>query len=509
MEAREFNTKFDKTLPLIPDYVLSLEHDKIDISSEMWKFRARANGGNVLNINWKRIYDIGLTVNSQTVYYLKLYLSYRLKVKKGATVRNDFATFIKFFQWLKDNTDSFNSFNWSGLDEKIARKFLDFCCQNSSEKGNPFSRLREFYSWGISNNYGPFSLEIYRALENIRAIGNLKGHNVRFNHPTKGHFTSDELSLIINALKAGIDTPECRATIMLHLELGINTLSTSMMRNKHFKRIEAADHIFYQVDVPRIKKRSSLFETKRKPISEELGKLLETIIIGKDEDLLCYWLSENSPGDSIRNLMKKFSQNANLVSPRTKQLLNIHPRRFRVTLATNMAEQGSSLEHIIEILDHSDSQNAKVYIETVSTITDSVAEATDKALTPLVKRFQGIIINSINGKLPEKYSGNLINGAVTHLPDAPLDLGGIGGCGKGAISNGLCEFYPPLGCYTCPSFAALSDAPHKKVKTSIENYLKSHKGKLDKKTLSQFDETLAAIEETLIEVSKIKKGDYE
>lgn len=264
---------------------------------------------------------------------------------------------------------------------------------------------------------------------------------------------------------------------------------------------------FFQLDVPRIKKRNSLLETKRRPISNELGKLIENEINGHPpQNFLCYWLDENSPTDSIRSLMIKFSKLANLISPRTGQRLHLNPRRFRTTLASSMAEQGSSLEHIVEILDHSDTQNAKVYIETASTIVDSVEKATEIVLRPLVDRFQGIIIESNNGKIPDDYADKIINGDITHLQTSELNIGGIDGCGRDIKKDGLCDFYPPLSCYLCPFFAALDNASHSKVKESIEAYLKNNNQILDTKTFSQFNEILSAIN---VLDEKLKSNLYE
>ena len=77
----------------------------------------------------------------------------------------------------------------------------------------------------------------------------------------------------------------------------------------------------------------------------------------------------------------------------------MNPRRFRFSLATHMAEEGASLFDIAEVLHHSDTQNARVYIETASSIAGTVAKATDSALAPLVHRFQGAVIDS-DGHLP-------------------------------------------------------------------------------------------------------------
>ncbi len=99
--------------------------------------------------------------------------------------------------------------------------------------------------------------------------------------------------------------------------------------------------------------------------------------------------------------------------------------------------------------------------------------------------------------MPQPYAGNLIGGELTHLSDTTLDIGLIGGCGRDVVKKGLCELYPPLTCYLCPQFAALKDAPHIQVKSSIENFIKTNEDRLDRKTISQFDEILIAINQVL------------
>ena len=91
--------------------------------------------------------------------------------------------------------------------------------------------------------------------------------------------------------------------------------------------------------------------------------------------------------------MRRFAKATNLVSPRTQRPLVINPRRFRFSIATHMAEEGASAFHIAEVLDHTDTQNVMVYVETVSSIADSVAKATDETLAPLVRRFQGKVVD--------------------------------------------------------------------------------------------------------------------
>jgi site-specific recombinase XerD len=109
---------------------------------------------------------------------------------------------------------------------------------------------------------------------------------------------------------------------------------------------------------------------------------------------LLHWLSQTNPEGTINQTMQRFAPEANLISPRTELRLVINARRFRFSIATHMAEEGASVFHIAEVFDHSDTQNVRVYVETVPRIADPVAKATDEVLGPLVRRFQGRIIDS-------------------------------------------------------------------------------------------------------------------
>jgi site-specific recombinase XerD len=97
---------------------------------------------------------------------------------------------------------------------------------------------------------------------------------------------------------------------------------------------------------------------------------------------LLHWLPASQPEGAISLAMRRFAEAADLVSPRTQQRLRMNPRRFRFSIATHMAEEGASLFHIAEVLDHSDTQSVRVYVETASSIADPVAQATDDALMP-------------------------------------------------------------------------------------------------------------------------------
>jgi hypothetical protein len=162
-----------------------------------------------------------------------------------------------------------------------------------------------------------------------------------------------------------------------------------------------------------------------------------------------------------------------------------------------MAEEGASVFHIAEVLDHSDTQNVRVYIETVSSIADPVAKATDEVLAPLVRRFQGMIIDSAGSPAFAGLPNQVIPAIAPHLGIANLNAGGIGLCGRDVRKDGLCRLLPPLSCYLCPSFAALRDGPHREMLISIEAFLQGNQEASDKRILMQLADVRVAIRQVL------------
>ncbi len=165
-----------------------------------------------------------------------------------------------------------------------------------------------------------------------------------------------------------------------------------------------------------------------------------------------------------------------LISARTHRPLVINPRRFRFSIATHMAEEGASAFHIAEVLDHTDTQNVMVYVETVSSIADSVAKATDATLAPLVRRFQGKVVDPNEAAAFEGLPNQLIPAIAPDLDIFHLNAGGIGLCGREVRKDGpaVC-FHPSV--VTCALPSCSSDRPsqadarfHPKLLTSEPGY---------------------------------------
>jgi hypothetical protein len=235
-----------------------------------------------------------------------------------------------------------------------------------------------------------------------------------------------------------------------------------------------------------------------------LGRLLEQLQPEGLDEYLLHWLGLGHPEGVINHVLHGFAKAAGLISPRTGESLRLSARRFRFTLATQKAEEGASKFAIAVALDHTDLSYVYVYIETVSSIADPVAEATDAALLPLVRRFQGRVVENIETAAFAGLPNQMIPAAVTHLP--VLNVSSLGMCGRDIRRDGLCRLFPPLSCYLCPSFAALSTGPHQELLGSIETLVRQGEETLDRYVVKQLNEIRLSIKQVVDQIILTSPG---
>jgi integrase len=492
-------------LPLVSQRILSRAGTVVETLPSVWRLTETSQLSGNFVLNWDLLDQGGKApfLAPRARHLLQLYLADRITKKAAGTVRADYTCMTCFVRWLATGLTSqelgvkLQGFNWSDLNEGLARAFLEWGMKHTAEKGNHFICLRAFYSWGVARGYADFHWDTQRQLQTIKVVGNAKGHHVRFRHPVKGPFSPDELFQIRNALQAQRGKDQDRALVMLHLELGLNPYASIQLTNADLKCHETPQLIVYQIDVPRIKKRTIHREVKRRPISETLGRLLERLQQGEAEDRLLHWLSSAAPERAITRAMHRFVKAAGIVSPHTQMLLNMTPRRFRTSLATHMAAQGASRFHIAEILDHTDLQSVDVYTQTVSSIADLMAAATDPLVQPLVRRFLGKIADEAFATASQEAPLPQVPALAPHLPLPLLNAGGIGLCGR---KDGLCRLLPPLSCYLCPCFVASRQGPHQEMLNSLLAFLQHGEELADERMKRQLDDVCLAIREVLAQI---------
>jgi len=140
-----------------------------------------------------------------------------------------------------------------------------------------------------------------------------------------------------------------------------------------------------------------------------------------------------------------------IISERTGKKIEITGYRFRYTLGTRAAREGAGVLTIAKLLDHSDTQNTKVYVANIPEHAAKISAIMNNSLMRYANAFQGEIVDS------EKEVFSTIPGALRIR--ASDNSCSVGSCGTTA----MCHDYAPVACYICPKFKAWRDAPHHEI----------------------------------------------
>jgi integrase len=389
-----------------------------------------------------------------------------------------------------------------------------------------FRAAQQWYRWGVAQEIPGFSEEVLRRLNQIQISSRPTGRAVMSRDPARGPLDEQEHWLVRQALAAGKGTLLGRVCVMLLLELGARASQVLLLKERHLVTYRvAAGEVFYALDVPRRKQGTVAgHESKRRRISGELGRTLEQLIErnhqqhgdrGPDMPLLC--TSRNTYLRKVPDPMKKeydlhlagvafdrhvtqFAVKSGIISPRTRKPLNLSALRFRYTLGTRLAEQGTPALLIAEMLDHSQISTVLVYVKSTSRAVERLDQALggSREFATVIERFLGKVACRTGMEAAE----SIIPGATPTLKD----LGGIGTCG----ADFLCRLYPPLSCYSCPKFIAWRDGPHRQMLGELQRYaqlLGRRDGNPSDRIPRQLDGVIQSIEELLVRIEVSNAGE--
>ena len=166
-----------------------------------------------------------------------------------------------------------------------------------------------------------------------------------------------------------------------------------------------------------------------------------------DANILALRLQDDSLYQKT-NVMTSRSKKITIFSHRVGKLISVPPKRFRYTQGTRAAREGFGVYVIAELLDHSDTQSAEIYIRQHPNFRYKIDDAVGQVLIPLAQAYAGILVD----RESDAVNGSDLNKRVRNTD------GNIGTCG----SQGFCGANP-VACYTCLNFQPWLDAPHKVV----------------------------------------------
>ncbi len=352
--------------------------------------------------------------------------------------------------------------------------------------------IRGFLKRWFYLGYPGISEEVIALLDSWRLKGNVKGDVIKRLDPIQGPlsnielqgfnegavraFESGNISLTDMAMGLAISNTGRRPIQISHLRL------KDILKGKN-KRGEDA----YLLNMPRAKQRATTFrklfsqfaiteelwtilsaqaeqvtrsvqsavgfalpvlDQIELPLFPDMSKLKDKVSLSGLKELLkndTLHIKSTNITDKCKVIVKQ----AGLYSERTGEPLNISSNRFRYTIGTRAAREGFGSMVIADLLDHSDNQNAGVYIENIPEHVESLDRAVGHQMARYAQAFAGILVDTES----KAKRGNDLNSRIRTKNE------GIGTCG----SYGFCGANVPIPCYTCMHFQPWLDGPHKAV----------------------------------------------
>ncbi|ODT00784.1 MAG: hypothetical protein ABS49_03830 [Erythrobacter sp. SCN 62-14] len=255
----------------------------------------------------------------------------------------------------------------------------------------------------------------------------------------------------------------------------------------------------YLLRIPQAKQRGELTRDsfRTRPCDRRLGKLLERLIEENSVLRIDPEVAENDwpmfIGSGAGPWPPGFAyhKSASIIANRIKSILSkqagikANSKRFRDTLAQNMADDGASIYEIAEALGHADTQQVGKYVEARPEMVSRLNHLAEE-FTPILQAFAGVLIPAAGAEAQSAPKAKLLH-------DRALDNGGsepLGHCGQ----HSFCDLAKPIGCYTCRSFRAWDDGPHEEILAKLMSD-RQHKVSmgLSPKIYGINDRTIAAV----------------
>lgn len=316
-------------------------------------------------------------------------------------------------------------------------------------------------------------------LKNSSFKKNIQGAAVLTMDPTRGPFSDIEFqaisSEIYSARNRGAISLADFLLIWLFLSLGQRPIQYAALKVCDFQVSEKPNgETIYSLRIPRAKQRGEATRTsfKDRIIHSEIGREFALHILNlkmqckkcgiPHDDFPLFPAKQRTPdapdgyewhrtSNSVKTETRLIMASLKITSERTGEPLNGHPRRFRYTVGTRAAIEGHGELVIAEMLDHSDTQTAGIYVKAVPELIEKFTAKLAFQLAPLANAFKGQIIDpEAESNLPENTYLRI------YAPEHTGSMRPTGSCGE----HKLCGLMEPLACYTCRSFHPWLNGPH-------------------------------------------------
>ncbi|QIB50725.1 site-specific integrase [Pseudomonas sp. OIL-1] len=358
--------------------------------------------------------------------------------------------------------------------------------------GHIRSFLREWYERG----YAGIDEALITMLDGWRLKGNRKGDAVKRKDPRRGAFTDIELEAFnegaVRCYEKGLITVRELAICVIASNTGRRPVQISHLRVADVASgRNSKNEPFHILNIPRAKQGSDFrvsFKSFAMPhelwailhsqarnairlVENRLGFALQDadrmqVPLFPDLDVAGTIASPQHFRQIVRtdklhmtsaevtSTLHHVAAAADIRSERTGDLLHSNAQRFRYTIGTRAAREGFGVMVIAELLDHSDNQNAKSYVENVPEHVERLDEAVGFQLAPYAQAFAGVLVDS------EEHARR---GADSSSRIRSEEGKSVGTCGE----HGFCGANVPIPCYTCMHFQPWVEGPHEDVYRSL------------------------------------------
>lgn len=357
--------------------------------------------------------------------------------------------------------------------------------------------LRGFLRTWANLGYSGLSESVPSLLESWRIKGNIKGRAVQTLSPTEGPLSDLEFEALhqrlVDAFERDAINIDDFTLLQIFMATGRRPAQLADLKVKDFIDIQSQSGLREcLLNVPRRKQQGLNWREEFRPfaLTADIGTLIASLIeknkvrlfaiceisslTNFDEfPLFPKWnaiknLANKDPRnieiviknpdfhsitDDLRSRMDAIVSSLDIPSERTGKPLRVFPTRLRRTLATRAAREGFGELIIAELLDHTDTQNARIYTENVPEHVDAINKAVARQLAPLAQAFAGVVI----AKESDALRGDDPRSRIR------CESGNVGTCGH----HGFCGALAPIACYTCRNFQPWIDGPHEVVLSSL------------------------------------------
>jgi integrase len=442
---------------------------EFDIGSDFWQLDKNTS----LNLDFIRMFDLRIQSD------LRETLAYFAETKSPYHSEN----MRKAIKSYLDKTQT-NLINEHGL-----LKYKSIYSKKSEEYR--LGTLRVFLKQIYFLEYKAVSEEIFSLLDGWRLSGNDKGTAVLSIDPEEGQYSDIEFE----AIKFGLDNKFAESIINAEEYCLAQIFACTGRRPIQIASIKVGDFYLdnktldtptFVINVPRAKVRGGGFRESFKvvAIAEYVGQVITQHIdnlrlkleriLGKEkadkylkllplfpdnlrqlknisEEKLALVLNSDLmhlKTSDLRFKLVNVIDKLNIISERTGKRLKTTGYRFRYTIGTRAARNRAGVLTIANLLDHSDTQNTKVYVANIPEHAATISAVMNGSLMRYANAFLGKVVES-----EEEVFKELPNAPRIRTHDSKANVGSCGTCSD-------CNQYKPIACYICPKFRPWRDAPH-------------------------------------------------